>query len=225
MTLGGQRPSSDNSDEIHAALAGCSEQTNGSQPPAHGKTRFGFKANDFVVYPAHGVGQIVTIEEQTITGACLEFIVVNFAKNKMTLRVPTGKMANAGMRRLSDPAAIVQVRRTLSRAPYKARGNWSRLVQDYESKMNSGDIIALAEVIRDLYRPAVGPDQNYSERQLYAAALDRLSGEVALIEHITVEEAARELESIVKAGAERKAQCAGKALENDNDPGAAHAKL
>ena len=74
-------------DEIHAALAGCSEQTNGSQSPAHSKTRFGFKANDFVVYPAHGVGQIVTIEEQTVAGACLEFIVVNFGKNKMTLRV------------------------------------------------------------------------------------------------------------------------------------------
>jgi CarD family transcriptional regulator len=205
MTLEGQRPRSDNSDEIHAALTDCSEQTNGSQPPAHSKTRFGFKANDFVVYPAHGVGQIVTIEEQTVAGACLEFIVVNFAKDKMTLRVPTGKMANAGMRKLSDPAAIVQVRRTLSRAPYKARGNWSRLVQEYESKMNSGDIIALAEVIRDLYRPAVGPDQNYSERQLYAAALGRLSGEVALVEHVTVEEAARELESIVIAGAGRKA--------------------
>jgi CarD family transcriptional regulator len=204
MTLGGQRPRSDNSDENHAALAGCSEQTNGSQPPAHSETRFGFKANDFVVYPAHGVGQIVTIEEQTVAGANLEFVVVNFAKDKMTLRVPTGKMANAGMRKLSDPAAIVQVRRTLSRAPYKARGNWSRLVQEYESKMNSGDINALAEVIRDLYRPAAGPDQNYSERQLYATALDRLSGEVALVEHITVEEAARELESIVIAGAGRK---------------------
>ena len=225
MTLESQRPRPDNSDEIHAALTHCSEQTNGSQPPAHSKTRFGFKANDFVVYPAHGVGQIVTIEEQTVAGACLEFIVVIFAKDKMTLRVPTGKMANAGMRKLSDPAAIVQVRRTLSRAPYKARGNWSRLVQEYESKMNSGDIIVLAEVIRDLYRPAVGPDQNYSERQLYAAALDRLSGEVALVEHVTVEEAARELESIVIAGAERKAQCAGKTLKNDDDPGAAHAKL
>jgi CarD family transcriptional regulator len=205
MTLGSQRPRSDNSAQIHAARAGSSEQTDRSQPPARSKTRFGFKANDFVVYPAHGVGQIVTIEEQTVAGASLEFVVVNFAKVKMTLRVPTRKMANVGMRKLSDPAAIQQVRRTLSRAPYKARGNWSRLVQEYESKLNSGDIIAVAEVIRDLYRPAVGPDQNYSERQLYAAALDRLSGEVALVEHITEEEAARELESIVKAGAGRKA--------------------
>ena len=205
MTLGSQRPRSNNSDQIHAALADPAEQTDRSQPPAHSKTRFGFKANDFVVYPAHGVGQIVTIEEQTVAGASLEFVVVNFAKDKMTLRVPTGKMANAGMRKLSDPAAIVQVRRTLSRAPYKARGNWSRLVQKYENKMNSGDIIALAEVTRDLYRPALCPNQNYSERQLYAVALNRLSGEVALVEHVTVEEAARELESIVKAGAGRKA--------------------
>ena len=202
MTLGRQEPRPDNSDKIHAALAGSSEQ---SRAPAHSKTRFGFKANDFVVYPAHGVGQIVTIEEQTVAGASQEFVVVNFAKDKMTLRVPTRKMANVGMRKLSDPAAIEQVKRTLSRAPCKARGNWSRLVQEYESKMNSGDIIALAEVIRDLYRPAVGPDQNYSERQLYAAALDRLSGEVALVEHITEGEAARELESIVVAGAGRKA--------------------
>ena len=205
MTLRSQRPGSDNSDQIHAALADSSEQTDRSQPPAHSKTRFGFKANDFVVYPAHGVGQIVTIEEQTVAGASLEFVVVSFAKDKMTLRVPTGKMANVGMRKLSDPAAIEQVRRTLSRAPYKARGNWSRLVQEYESKVNSGDIIAVAEVIRDLYRPAIGPNQNYSERQLYATALDRLSGEVALVEHITEEEAARELESIVIAGARRKA--------------------
>ena len=195
----------DNSDQIHAALVGSSEQTDRSQPPAHSKTRFGFKANDFVVYPAHGVGQIVTIEEQTVGGASLEFVVVSFTKEKMTLRVPTGKMANVGMRKLSDPAAIEQVRRTLSRAPYKARGNWSRLVQEYESKLNSGDIIAVAEVIRDLYRPAVGPNQNYSERQLYAAALDRLSREVAVVERITEEEAARELESIVIAGARRKA--------------------
>jgi CarD family transcriptional regulator len=145
----------------------------------------------------------VTIEEQTVAGVSLEFVVVNFAKDKMTLRVPTGKMANVGMRKLSDPAAMEQVRRTLSRAPYKARGNWSRLVQEFESKLNSGDVIAVAEVIRDL--PAVDPNQNYSERQLYAAALDRLSGEVALVEHITEEEAARELESIVIAGAGRKA--------------------
>jgi CarD family transcriptional regulator len=203
MTLGSQTPRSDNSDQIHPAPAGSSEETDRSRPPAHNKTRFGFKANDFVVYPAHGVGQIVAIEEQTVAGASLEFFVVYFAKTKMTLRVPTPKAANLGMRKLSDPTALKHVRRTLSQAPYKARGNWSRLALEYEGKINSGEIIAIAEVVRDLYRPAVGYGQSYSERQLYIAALDRLSGEVALVEHITEGEAVLELESLVIAGARR----------------------
>src|ERR1700730_5972026 len=201
MTLGSQRPRSDNSDQIHPAPAGSSEETDRSRPPAHNRTRFGFKANDFVVYPAHGVGQIVAIEEQTVAGASLEFFVVYFAKTKMTLRVPTPKAATLGMRKLSDPTALKHVRRTLSQAPYKARGNWSRLALEYEGKLNSGEIIAIAEVVRDLYRPTVGHGQSYSERRLYIAALDRLSGEVAIVEHITEGEAVLELESLVIAGA------------------------
>jgi CarD family transcriptional regulator len=130
-----------------------------------------------------------------------EFFVVYFAKSKMTLRAPTRKAATVGMRRLSDPATIQYVRRTLSRAPHKARGNWSRLAQEYESKINSGDIVAIAEVMRDLYRPAVNSGQSYSDRQLYTSALDRLSGEVALVNGITEEEAVKELESLVMAGA------------------------
>src|SRR5579872_1414835 len=105
------------------------DQTSGSRCI---ETRFGFKATDLIVYPAHGVGQIVAIEEQAVAGAQLEFFVVYFAKSKMTLRVPTRKAANVGMRRLSDPTAIQHVRRTLSQAPCKAQGNWSRLAQDYE---------------------------------------------------------------------------------------------
>jgi CarD family transcriptional regulator len=161
-------------------------------------THFGFKAPDFIVYPAHGVGQIVAIEEQTVAGANLECFVVYFAKRKMTLRVPTRKAANIGMRKLSDSTAIQRVRQTLSEAPYKVRGNWSRLAQEYESKINSGDIIAIAEVMRDLYRPAVNSGQSYSERQLYTSALDRLSGEVALVNGIAEEETIKELENLVE---------------------------
>jgi len=164
------------------------------------ETGFGFEAADMIVYPPHGIGHIMTIEEQTVAGASLEFYVVYFAKNKMTLRVPTRKAATVGMRKLSDPAAIQRMRRTLSQAPHKARGNWSRIAQEYESKINSGDIIAIAEVMRDLYRPTVNSGQSYSERQLYASALDRLSGEVALVEGITEQEAVKELESLVLAG-------------------------
>jgi CarD family transcriptional regulator len=200
MTLGSQRPRSDSSDQIHPAPAGSSEETDRSRPPAHNRTRFGFRANDFVVYPAHGVGQIVAIEEQTVAGASLEFFIVYFAKTKMTLRVPTPKAANLGMRKLSDPTVIEHVRRTLSKAPYKARGNWSRLAQEYESKIKSGDMIAIAEVTRDLYRPATNQGQSYSEQQLYAVALDRLAGEVAVVQQITEKEVIAELESILLAG-------------------------
>ena len=127
--------------------------------------------------------------------------VVYFAKSKMTLRAPTRKAVNVGMRKLSNLGAIQRVRRTLSQTPYKARGNWSRLAQEYESKINSGDIIAIAEVMRDLYRPGANSGQSYSERQLYTLALHRLSGEVALVNNVTEQEAVKELESLVLAGA------------------------
>ncbi len=149
--------------------------------------------------------KILTIEERIIAGASLEFFVVYFAKSKMTLRAPTRKAANIGMRKLSDPTAIQRVRQTLSQAPYKARGNWSRLAQEYASKINSGDIIAVAEVMRDLYRPALNSSQSYSERQLYISALGRLSGEVALVEGITEEEAVRELEVLASTAGRRSA--------------------
>jgi len=204
MKLEGQKSNSAFAEHTHSAPDTCFDDAHGNQPKKS-TMRSGFEATDYVVYPAHGVGQILTIEEQTIAGASLEFFVIHFAKRKMTLRVPTRKAANVGMRKLSDPTAIKRVRSTLSQRPNKARGNWSRLAQDYESKINSGDIIALAEVLRDLYRPAHSSGQSFSERQLYASALDRLSGEVALVDGITEQEAVRELEGLVLAGARRNA--------------------
>ena len=138
--------------------------------------------NEFIVYPAHGVGQILAIEERQIAGTKLELFVINFIKDKMTLRVPTRKIANIGMRKLSDPAIVQQVHRTLNQPRHIAEGNWFRRAQEHEFKINSGDIIAIAEVMRDLYRPFANPGQNYSERQLYAAALDRLAREVAIVQ-------------------------------------------
>jgi CarD family transcriptional regulator len=203
MNLESQRSNFDHSDQPHVLPDANSDQLHGGQSQQRGKTRFGFNAGDFVVYPAHGVGQILAIEEQTVAGASLslEFFVVYFAKTKMTLRAPTQKAANVGMRKLSDPPVIECVRRTLRQPPCRARGNWSRVAQGYESKINSGDIVAIAEVVRDLYRPALNSNQSYSERQLYLSALNRLSGEVALVDGITEEEAVRELESLVITGA------------------------
>lgn len=184
-------------DHTQAAPDAFADQAIGG---GHSETRFGFGVTEFVVYPAHGVGEIVAIVEQTVVGASLEFFVVYFTKSKMTLRVPTLKAVNVGMRKLSDLGSIQRVRQTLSQAPHKARGNWSRLAQEYESKINSGDIIAVAEVVRDLYRPGDNSGQSFSERQLYTLALQRLSGEVALVNGITEEEAVKQFEDLVIAG-------------------------
>ena len=157
--------------------------------------RQGFKTNEFVVYPAHGVGQILAIEEQEIAGAKLELFVINFIKDKMTLRVPTAKVANVGMRKLSDPALVKKALETLKGRARVKRTMWSRRAQEYEAKINSGDIVAIAEVVRDLYRSDSQPEQSYSERQLYEAALDRLSREIAVVQHSTETEAVKEIES------------------------------
>ena len=197
MNFEGQ-PKSDYSNHKQESSNGLASQTKGID---RSETRFGFKATDFVVYPAHGVGQIIAIEEQTVAGVRLEFFVVYFAKSKMTLRAPTRKAANVGMRKPSDSDAIQLVRRTLSQAPHRARGNWSRLAEEYDSKINSGNIVAIAEVVRDLYRPGLNSGQSYSERQLYTSALDRLSGEIALVSGTTEEQVATELEGLMMAGA------------------------
>jgi CarD family transcriptional regulator len=156
--------------------------------------RQGFKTNEFVVYPAHGVGQILASEEQEIAGAKLELFVINFMKDKMTLRVPTAKVANVGMRKLSEPALVKRALETLKGRARVKRTMWSRRAQEYEAKINSGDIVAIAEVVRDLYRSESQPEQSYSERQLYEAALDRLSREIAVVQHVTETEAVKEIE-------------------------------
>lgn len=157
--------------------------------------RQGFKTNEFVVYPAHGVGQILAIEEQEIAGARLELFVITFVKDKMTLRVPTAKVANVGMRKLSDPSLVKRALETLKGRARIKRTMWSRRAQEYEAKINSGDIVAIAEVVRDLFRSESQPEQSYSERQLYEAALDRLSREIAVVQHVTETEAVKEIEA------------------------------
>ena len=178
--------------------------------------RQGFKANEFVVYPAHGVGQILAIEEQEIAGAKLELFVINFIKDKMTLRVPTAKVANVGMRKLSEPALVKKALETLKGRARVKRTMWSRRAQEYEAKINSGDIVAIAEVVRDLYRSESQPEQSYSERQLYEAALDRLSREIAVVQHSTETEAVKEIEAQLAKSPRRGAKTeAGAEAEGD----------
>jgi CarD family transcriptional regulator len=185
--------------------------------------RQGFKTNEFVVYPAHGVGQILAIEDQEIAGAKLELFVINFMKDKMTLRVPTAKVANVGMRKLSEPALVKKALETLKGRARVKRTMWSRRAQEYEAKINSGDIVAIAEVVRDLYRSESQPEQSYSERQLYEAALDRLSREIAVVQHVTETEAVKEIESQLAKSPRRGAKAeteAGADGEGDGDDAA-----
>jgi len=182
--------------------------------------RQGFKTNEFVVYPAHGVGQILAIEEQEIAGAKLELFVINFMKDKMTLRVPTAKVANVGMRKLSEPALVKKALETLKGRARIKRTMWSRRAQEYEAKINSGDIVAIAEVVRDLFRSDSQPEQSYSERQLYEAALDRLSREIAVVQHVTETEAVKEIEGQLAKSPRRGAKAeteAGTDADGDAD--------
>ena len=141
-----------------------------------------FRPNEFVVYPAHGVGQIISVEEQEIAGIKLELFVVSFEKDKMTLRVPTHKASEIGMRSLSSPEVIEKAMTTLKGKARVKRAMWSSRAQEYEQKINSGDLIAIAEVVRDLHRNDDQREQSYSERQLYEAALERLTREVAAVD-------------------------------------------
>tara|TARA_E500000081_G_scaffold83610_1_gene84892 strand:+ start:3749 stop:4258 length:510 start_codon:yes stop_codon:yes gene_type:complete len=156
-----------------------------------------FRPNDFVVYPAHGVGQIVSIEEQEIAGITLELFVVSFEKDKMTLRVPTHKAIKIGMRALSSPDVVGRAMTTLKGKAKVKRAMWSRRAQEYEQKINSGDLIAIAEVVRDLHRNDDQREQSYSERQLYEAALERLTREVAAVEDGDEVAAAKKVDDVL----------------------------
>jgi CarD family transcriptional regulator len=186
----------DNADRPHEAQAALSAQSD-SDSAERRDNPLEFRPGEFVVYAAHGVGQILAIEIRTVAGASLEFFAIYFAKSKMRLHVPTRKAPSVGMRKLSTSATIEQARSTLSEIPRRIRGNWSRLINEYEAKIKSGDIIALAEATRDLYRRSANSEQSYSERQLYTAALHRLAEEVAMVAGINEENAMSELEGVL----------------------------
>ena len=160
-----------------------------------------FRTNDWVVYPAHGVGRIVSVVEQEVAGIRMELFVINFDKDKMTLRVPVAKASSVGMRRLSSPDVVASAFQTLRGRARIKRTMWSRRAQEYEAKINSGDLISIAEVVRDLHRASGQPEQSYSERQLYEAALGRMAREVAAVERIDEDAAVKRLEVALQRAA------------------------
>jgi CarD family transcriptional regulator len=158
-----------------------------------------FTTGDFVVYPAHGVGQVLDVERQVIGGHDLELFVISFERERMTLRVPVGKAKASGLRRLSTKKVMESALTTLRGRARVKRAMWSRRAQEYEQKINSGDPVAIAEVVRDLHRSATQPEQSYSERQIYEQALERLACELAAIERIEREAATAKLEKLLQA--------------------------
>jgi CarD family transcriptional regulator len=168
--------------------------------------KLGFKPGELVVYPAHGVGKIVQVEEQEIAGARLELYIVDFEKEKLRLRVPTNKAEIRGMRKLADKGLIDQAMKVLRGRARIKRTMWSRRAQEYEAKINSGDLIAVAEVVRDLYRSERQPEQSYSERQLFEQALERMARELAAVKKIDDDMAIKELETYLEKNAHRVAK-------------------
>src|SRR5436305_11630845 len=182
--------------------------------------RQGFRTNEFIVYPSHGVGQILAIEEQEVAGAKLELFVINFVKGKMTLRVPTAKVTAVGMRKLAEPPLVKRALETLKGRARIKRTMWSQRAQEYEAKINSGDLIAIAEVIRDLYRSEAQPEQSYSERQLYEAALDRMAREIGAVQKMTETETLKVIETQLQTGPRRGAKLEGEGEAESDTEGA-----
>lgn len=158
-----------------------------------------FSTGDFVVYPTHGVGKVIGIEDDEIAGFKLKLYVISFEQEKMTLRVPVEKAKDSGLRKISSKDKMATALTTLKGRARAKRTMWSRRAQEYEAKINSGDPVSIAEVVRDLHRSAGQPDQSYSERQMYEAALERLAAELAQVDKTDTEKATAKLESVLEA--------------------------
>ena len=157
------------------------------------KQKMPFKPGDFVVYPTHGVGKVVSIEIQEIAGHKLKLFVISFDRERMTLRVPVSKATTSGLRKMDNAMETLKARAKVKRTM------WSRRAQEYEAKINSGDPIFIAEVVRDLHRKAGQPDQSFSERQIFESARDRLAQELAAVERTDLEVATEKLEELLQA--------------------------
>ena len=156
-----------------------------------------FNSGDFVVYPSHGVGKVADVAKQNIGGSELELLVVNFDKDKMTLRIPVAKVGSVGLRKISEETTINDALQALKGKAKIRKIMWSRRAQEYENKINSGDPLAVAEVVRDLYRQDNLAEQSYSERQIYEQAFERLASEVAVVDKSSIEEANKKILSIL----------------------------
>jgi len=160
-----------------------------------------FAPGDYVVYPAHGVGRVDCIESTEIAGIQVTLYAISFEKERMRLKVPVAKAKAAGLRRISSADRIKVALETLQGRSRVKRIMWSRRAQEYEAKINSGDPVSIAEVVRDLHRPHDQQEQSYSERQIYQAALERLARELAAVEKIDEGKATERLTQVLTKAA------------------------
>ena len=177
--------------------------------------KLSFRIGELVVYPAHGVGRISAIEEQEIAGAKLELYIVDFEREKLRLKVPTNRAEQKGMRRLADRSVIEHAMKVIRGRARIKRTMWSRRAQEYDAKINSGALIAVAEVVRDLYRSDRQPEQSYSERQLFEQALFRMARELAAVRKIDDDQSVKELSEFLARNAKRAAAAGEKAAEDE----------
>lgn len=161
------------------------------------ETSFEFKIGERVVYPSHGVGEITDVEVQVIAETEIKVYVISFPQDKMTLRVPVSRASAVGLRALVSQNDISTVYNILQGKPKRGNKMWSRRAQEYEAKINSGEITAIAEVVRDLYKN-VDNDRSYSERTIYESALSRLAAEIAILENISEAESSTKLTELLK---------------------------
>jgi CarD family transcriptional regulator len=156
-----------------------------------------FAVGDYVVYPKHGLGRVIELQESEIAGASLQLYVLRFEKEKMTVRVPVTKAESVGMRKLSSSKTLEDAMLTLKGKPKIKRTMWSRRAQEYEAKINSGNLVSIAEVVRDLHRAEDQAEQSYSERQIYEAAISRLARELAAMESIDEKAAQEKIQQVL----------------------------
>jgi CarD family transcriptional regulator len=188
--------------------------------PAPAAKKPSFKVGELVVYPAHGVGKITNVEEQEIAGIKLELYIVDFEKEKLRLKVPTNRAEQKGMRHLADRSMIEQAMKVIRGRARIKRTMWSRRAQEYDAKINSGDMIAVSEVIRDLYRSDRQPEQSYSERQLFEQALARFARELAAVRKVDEDQCIKELEDFLARNAKRGAATSEKVEDDSADEAA-----
>lgn len=184
--------------ESGAVVKGLEDMTKPKKSAPAKAKEFAFEKGDFVVYPTHGVGRVIDIEAKEIAGHKLDLFVISFEQERMMLRVPVAKAKISGLRKLSSRKIMESALVTLKGRSRVSRAMWNRRAQEYEAKINSGDPVSIAEVVRDLHRNAGQPDQSYSERQIYEAALDRLARELAAVERIDKDLATQKLNSVLQ---------------------------